>query len=241
MQSNRSRNDEMLWQEHVASTFDYFDGVCAAAADYSLQLVRRHISGKKVLEVGPADGHMTLGLINNYDLTLVEPSPTLCDKLRQRIPESKIVNALVEDFAPSERFDAILLCHVLDHVRNPGQVVNSAAGWLEPGGKIIAIAPNSNSLHRQAAVRMGLLSASNAFTERDRIQGKRRIFSRQEFQGLFSDASLAIEFLGGYWLKPLSNRQIEEQWTPEMIKAFLELGEVYPEIAAEMFLVAQHK
>ncbi len=236
-----SSSEEVRWQEQVARSFDYFEGVCATAAEYSLGIVRRHLVGKRILEVGPADGYMTRGLVNDFDLTLVEPSETLCQKLRLGFPRAQVINTLVEDFVSSERFDSILLCHLLDHVRDPEQVVRLAAGWLSPGGKILAIAPNSESLHRQAAVRMGLLPAVNAFSERDQAQGKRRIFSRDEFRRLFSSAGLEIEFFGGYWLKPVSNRQIDEQWTPDMIDAFFALGERYAEIAAEMYLVARSK
>lgn len=238
MGSHRSSREELEWQEHVAQTFDYFDGISKAEVEYSLGIVRRHLVGKNILEVGPADGHMTWGLIGDFDLTLVEPSETLCGKLRHRFPQARVVRALIEDFSPSERFDNILFCRMLDHVRDAQEIVGMAAGWLSPSGRIIAIVPNSDSLHRQAAVVMGLLPAANAFSERDRIQGKRRIFSRPEFAQLFLDAGLKIEFFGGYWLKPLSNRQIEEQWTPEMIAAFFALGERYPEVAAEMYLVA---
>lgn len=241
MQTFRSSNEEVQWQEQLARTFDYFDGICKSAAEYSLRIVKRHLVGKRLLEVGPADGHMTRGLVKDFDITLVEPSETLCHKLRQCFPRAIVVPSLVEDYSPSECFESILLCHVLDHVRDPEEVVRMAGKWLLPGGRIIAIAPNSESLHRQAAVRMGLLQAVNAFSEHDQTQGKRRIFNREEFRRLFSNAGLEIEFFGGYWLKPISNRQIEQQWTPEMIDAFFALGESYPEIAAEMFLVARVK
>lgn len=240
MELQRSSQEEVEWQEHVARTFDYFDGICEASTEYALSIIRPYLVGKRILEVGPADGHMTRGFENEFDLTLVDPSATLCQRLRQSFPSARVICTLVEDFEPSEHFDNILLCHMLDHVRDAQRVVRMAAGWLSPGGKIIAIAPNSDSLHRQAAVQMGLLPAANAFSERDQVQGKRRIFNREEFRSLFSSVGLNIEFFGGYWLKPLSNRQIEEQWTPQMIAAFFALGERYPEIAAEMCLVARH-
>jgi 2-polyprenyl-3-methyl-5-hydroxy-6-metoxy-1,4-benzoquinol methylase len=238
MQTERSSKEEMEWQEHVARTFDYFDGVCEASTEYAVGIIKCYLVGHKILEVGPADGRMTRGFGKEFNLTLVDPSETLCEKLRQSFPLARVVCTLVEDFSSSERFDNILLCHMLDHVRDPQAVVRRAAGWLSPGGKVIAISPNCESLHRQAAVQMGLLPSVNAFSERDQIQGKRRIFSREEFSRLFTNAGLKIEFFGGYWLKPLSNRQIEEQWTPEMIDAFFALGQRYPEIAAEMCLVA---
>lgn len=240
-QPQRSSSEEVQWQEHVAGFFDYFEGVCAAAAEYSLGIVKRHLVGRKILDVGPADGYMTRGLVKDFDLTLIEPSETNCRKLKQSFPQAQIVCSLVEDFVPSERFDNILLCHLLDHVREPAEVVRRVGGWLSPHGKIIAISPNSESLHRQAAVRMGLLPAANAFSERDQVQGKRKIFNREEFRQLFSAAGLEIELFGGYWLKPISDRQIDQQWTPEMIDAFFALGERYPEIAAEMYLIARQK
>ena len=40
-------------------------------------------------------------------------------------------------------------------------------------------------------------------------------------------------------MKPLSNAQIESQWTPQMLEAFFQLGERYPDIAAEIYVVAR--
>jgi 2-polyprenyl-3-methyl-5-hydroxy-6-metoxy-1,4-benzoquinol methylase len=236
MQMYRCSSEEMQWQEQVSRTFDYFDLLGAAATNYSLEIVKRHLAGERLLEVGPADGHMTRGL-SDLHLTLVEPSETLCQTLRKSFPRAKVVCSLIEDFVPSECFDSILLCHVLDNVRDPEDVVRLTAKWLSAKGRIIAIVSNSESLHRQAAVQMGLLPTVDSFSERDKGQGKRRIFNQEEFRQLFSSAELRIELFGGYWLKPLSNQQME-QWTPEMIDAFFALGERHPEIAAEMYIVA---
>jgi hypothetical protein len=40
-------------------------------------------------------------------------------------------------------------------------------------------------------------------------------------------------------IKPLSNRQIEEQWSDEQIKAFFDLGDDMPEYCSEIFLIAE--
>jgi hypothetical protein len=40
-------------------------------------------------------------------------------------------------------------------------------------------------------------------------------------------------------LKPVSNKQIETSWNPEMLNAFMKLGERYPDIAGEIYVIAR--
>jgi hypothetical protein len=69
--------------------------------------------------------------------------------------------------------------------------------------------------------------------------GHRRVFNPESFRRCFLAAGLAIEVFGGYWLKPVSNAQIEATWTSQMLEAFMQLGERYPDIAAEIYVVAR--
>ena len=64
------------------------------------------------------------------------------------------------------------------------------------------------------------------------------MFNPETFRNAFLQAGLEIKYFGGYWMKPVSNRQIEETWTPEMLEAFMQLGERYPDIAGEIYIVA---
>lgn len=68
--------------------------------------------------------------------------------------------------------------------------------------------------------------------------GHRRVLNPETFRNAFLRAGLKIEVFGGYWMKPVSNAQIEASWTPEMIDAFMALGERYPDIAGEIYVVA---
>lgn len=43
--------------------------------------------------------------------------------------------------------------------------------------------------------------------------------------------------MGGVFLKPLSNQQIEDHWSPQMIKGFYELGRDFPEFTADIYAV----
>src|SRR6185295_6964384 len=95
-------------------------------------------------------------------------------------------------------------------------------------------------LHRQAAVLMGLLPTEHSLNETDLHHGHRRVYDPGSFRADFIAAGYGIRHLGGYWIKPLSNAQIEATWTPEMLAAFMRLGERYPDIAGEIYVIAEH-
>jgi 2-polyprenyl-3-methyl-5-hydroxy-6-metoxy-1,4-benzoquinol methylase len=118
-------------------------------------------------------------------------------------------------------------------------ILKRAARWLSPDGRIFAAVPNSRSLHRQAAVIMDLLPFEEALNEADRHHGHRRVYNPETFRRDFSLANLTIEIFGGYWLKPVSNSQIERDWSREMLEGFMRLGERYPDIAGEIYIVAR--
>jgi hypothetical protein len=88
---------------------------------------------------------------------------------------------------------------------------------------------------------MGLIDFEEQLNEADRHHGHRRVFNPESFRKVFLDAGLEIEIFGGYWLKPVSNGQIERDWSDEMLMAFMKLGERYPDIAAEIYVVASRK
>ncbi|ABQ27353.1 class I SAM-dependent methyltransferase [Geotalea uraniireducens] len=218
----------------------YSSGVMSTAISYCFKIVSRFINGESILEMGPAEGVMT-GLLAtlNKKMAIVEGSSLFCDDLRKRFPQAEIVNALFEEFNPSVKFDTIILGHVLEHVNDPVDILSRAKMWLKPDvGRIFAAVPNAHSLHRQAAVVMGILTAEDSLNEMDVHHGHRRVFNPESFRDAFYVAGLNIEVFGGYWLKPVSNKQIEDNWTPQMLDAFMQLGERYPDIAGEIYIVA---
>jgi 2-polyprenyl-3-methyl-5-hydroxy-6-metoxy-1,4-benzoquinol methylase len=147
---------------------------------------------------------------------------------------------LFENFSPNVKYDNIILGHVLEHVDDPVKIISLASNWLSDRGRILASVPNSQSLHRQAAVIMGLLSFEEELNESDLHHGHRRVFNPKTFSEVFHKAGLKIDANGGYWLKPISNSQIEANWSQQMLNAFLQLGESYPDIAGEIYIVASN-
>ncbi len=207
--------------------------------EYCFTVFKRFLRHGSILELGPAEGVMTKYLSDyTRDLVLVEGSDVFCRALKEQYPAASVVNELFEDFKPESSFDNIVLGHVLEHVEDPVQILSLCKGWLRPDGIILAAVPNSLSLHRQAAVIMGLLDSEDSMSELDIHHGHRRIYNPILLRKHFVQAGLKIQHFGGYWLKPVSNAQIHEQWTENMLAAFMKLGERYPDIAAENYVIA---
>jgi 2-polyprenyl-3-methyl-5-hydroxy-6-metoxy-1,4-benzoquinol methylase len=182
---------------------------------------------------------MTEYLAHRFDdLTLVDGAASFCRDLASRYPKAAIVHSIFEEYKPVRRFDNIVLGHVLEHVADPVGILAMCRSWLTPTGRVLAAVPNARSLHRQAAVLMGLLATEESMNDMDRHHGHRRVFNPETFRQAFTQAGLNIEIFGGYWLKPVSNKQIEDNWTPEMLDAFMQLGERYPDVAGEIYVIA---
>jgi 2-polyprenyl-3-methyl-5-hydroxy-6-metoxy-1,4-benzoquinol methylase len=231
--------DEMARLTDLAADNSYGRGVNARTVDYSYQIFRRHFVPGSCLELGPAEGLMTRRLYEDFaDLTTVDASPQFCVSLRDRFPAAIVVESLFETFRPRQTFDNIVLGHVLEHVIDPAAILASVREWISPSGRLFAAVPNSQSIHRQLAVVMGLLESESALNETDARMGHRRVYSPDRLRADIQAARFHVETQGGYWLKPVSNTQIERDWTAEMIDAAMQVGERYPEIAAEIFVVA---
>lgn len=169
----------------------------------------------------------------------VEGSSIFAQALQEKYPQMDVHACLVEEYQPEIKYENIILGHVLEHVKDPAEVLLLCREWLMDGGRIFAAVPNARSIHRQAAVKMGILKSVYDFSEKDRRHGHKRVFDRDMFEELFEKAGLVAVKSGGYWLKPLSDRQIEECWSQDMIQAFLLLGEEYPDIAGESYIIAK--
>jgi 2-polyprenyl-3-methyl-5-hydroxy-6-metoxy-1,4-benzoquinol methylase len=231
--------DEARHLERIAADSWYTIGANPVMIRHSYRIFVRHFRDGSALELGPAEGVMTEHLAKRFaDLTLVDGAETFCRDLSARYPKTQVVHSLFESYNPNRKFDNIILGHVLEHVTDPEEILARAKSWLTPSGRILAAVPNARSLHRQAAVLMGLLASEDSMNEMDRHHGHRRIYNPESFRSSFVQAGLNIEVFGGFWLKPVSNKQIDENWTPEMLEAFMKLGERYPDIAGEIYIVA---
>ncbi|MGY1703695.1 class I SAM-dependent methyltransferase [Geodermatophilus sp. SYSU D00697] len=235
-----THQSELERLESIAEDSWYAAGPMPTSLRYLAGVFGRHWRGERCLELGPAEGLMTERLAEAFPaLTLVDGSSAFCRDLSGRFPAATVVHALFEEYVPEEQFDTVVLGHVLEHVVDPVGLLERVRQWIAPGGVALAAVPNSHSLHRQAAVLMGLLPTEDALNETDLHHGHRRVYDLPGLQADFAAAGWTVTTTGGYWLKPLSNAQTAEQWTQEVLDAYMQLGERYPDSAAEIYVVAE--
>ena len=225
--------------ESIAGKSRYGEGMSFASIGHAFEIFTRFIEPGPILELGPAEGFMTDRLVTlDQPITAVEAGKIFCDAILSRHPQVEVIHCLFEEFEPDRKFQTVILGHVLEHVEDPVELLRRVSQWIEPGGRILAAVPNSRSIHRQAAVIMGILEFEEELNDLDRHHGHRRVYNPETFRNDFIRAGLTIEVFGGYWLKPLSNQQLESLFTPLMADAFMRLGERYPDISGEIYVVA---
>ena len=204
---------------------------------FRYETLKPYFLGPIGLEQGPAEGEMTQFLVHDFEfLTIVEGASELLNNIPERKNLTKI-HSLFEDFNPSVRYNTIILEHILEHVDSPVELLACAKKWLAPDGKLLLGVPNGDSMHRLVAVKMGLLGHSCELNERDIALGHRRVYTPGTLQSDIDAAGLHLEKIGGVFLKPLSNKQIQDNWDESMITGFYELGKDFPQNAAEIYAV----
>jgi 2-polyprenyl-3-methyl-5-hydroxy-6-metoxy-1,4-benzoquinol methylase len=173
------------------------------------------LPGSRVLELGYGDGIVTAGLSSlDIDLTVIDGASKLVDLARSRHPQVTCVHSYFEAYSPNERFDLVVASHVLEHVDDPRAILASIHGWLKPLGQVIAVVPNSHSLHRQLAVLMGLQPSLDTLSPRDHMVGHQRVYSPAELRSDFESTGYFIREERGFFLKVVPNSMMLEYSRP---------------------------
>lgn len=235
MKKCESDRVELLSEWYVKEQLDFDKRLIR----YRYATIKPKLVGARGLELGPAEGEMTQFLIEDFEeLTIVEGSAELLSKIPERERLVK-VRSLFEDFDPKHKYDSIILEHVLEHVEDPVALLARVKDWLAPAGRLFLGVPNGNSIHRLVAVKMGLLESSCSLNSRDHALGHRRVYTPETFRMDITMSGLQVIEMGGVYFKPVSNGQIQESWTDDMIEGFYELGKDFPEYAAEIYAVCR--
>jgi SAM-dependent methyltransferase len=144
--------------------------------------------GLRVLDVGCGFATTTerIQKLGN-DVTGVELSPEAVRVAQSRI--ARVVQADVTEFDTSDRFDAVILADVLEHLPYPGSVLPRYVNMLTNGGSLIVSLPNVGLW----SVRFAHLFGSWEYEDTGVLDRTHlRFFTRRSARRLLENAGLTI-------------------------------------------------
>jgi len=200
-----------------------------------------------VLELGSFKGEFTsrLQALSNR-ITCVEASEVAIGEARAKLGVAvKLINSTFEAVALDEKFDNIVMTHVLEHLDDPVRVLKRVNDeWLKDDGYFFLVCPNANAPSRQIAVKMGLISHNAAVTSAEHEHGHRCTYSLDTLERDATAAGLEIVHRSGIFFKALANFQWDRLLQTDIIsKAYLDgcyqLGQQYPDLCSSIFLLCR--
>jgi len=216
-----------------------YDRASDLKGDDSLSEIARLIApGATVLDLGAATGSLGKHLSESKQCTVdgVEKDPRAAALARphyRKLLELDLESAALADHFPAGAYDAIVCADVLEHLREPGAVLDQLAALLVPGGRALLSIPNVG----YAGVVAGLLSGEFKYRSTGLLDETHLRF--------FTRASL-LELLGQHGLRAASIRPLHlpvhfsefrdtpiETLTPAVLRALLS----HPDALAYQFIV----
>ena len=213
---------------------------------YMLRSFAPRLRGGGALQIGCYHGDLTVLLEQHYaSLTIVDAAKRFLDRTRLRLTRTATFHcSLFETLDLAERFDAVFLVHVLEHVIDPVAVLDKIRGVLADDGLAFIVVPNGNAASRQLAVKMGLLEHNAALSRADVKHGHRRVYQLDTLEADARRAGLDLVSSGGIFFKPLANYQFDRLAGGEVIsEAYMEacyqLGFKYPDLTASIYAICR--
>ena len=189
---------------------------------------------KSLLEFGIGHGHTT-ALFNRHFKrhVVVEGSAVVIGQFRATHPqvEVEIIEGFFETFSVPETFDAVIMGFVLEHVDDPGLILDRARRLIKKGGRLFIAVPNAKSLNRRLGLALGKIRDIYDLNENDLALGHKRQFCRDTIKALLVEKGYTVTWEEGIYLKPLPLGYMQKM--PEFrenLVAMCEVGVDFPDL-----------
>lgn len=222
--------------------FSAYSGMNGKVLVARYQRLSKYFYGESCLEMGCADG-AGIPLLQPYFSTIVGVDGALLSIQKAREvysePEISFICSYFEELDIDQRFDTVIMGHILEHVDDPKPVIDAAIRHLRPGGVLIADVPNAHSIHRELGVRMQLISHVQQLNSADLSIGHQRVYTRTEFKAEFDRPEVTVIAEGGYLYKPFSFAQLGMILDDSQLQTLIDYGAENPDQAAEIYVISR--
>ena len=199
------------------------------------------------LELGSYKGNFTKRFLPYFsDITCVEASDEAVGIAKNEFGDKvKFYNSMFETVQLQEKYDNIVLTHVLEHIDDPVKVLKRINDeWLSDTGRFFLVCPNANAPSRQIAVKMGLITHNTAVTPAEKEHGHKITYTLDTLEKDAKAAGLNVVYRSGIFFKALANFQWDrllntDLISPEYLEGCYQLGQIYPDLCSSIFLMCE--
>lgn len=200
-----------------------------------------------LLELGSFKGDFTRRFLPYFnDISCVEASDSAIDEARTKLGgKVNLIHSTFEKVQLPNRYDNIILTHVLEHLDDPVRVLRRVNDeWLSDTGRFFLVCPNANAPSRQIAVKMGLITHNAAVTSAEAAHGHRCTYTLDTLEKDAVAAGLNVIHRSGIFFKALANFQWDRLLQTDIIsRDYLDgcykLGQQYPDLCSSIFLMCE--
>ena len=210
---------------------------------YPERIIRRFGSVGSILELGIGHG-FTPGLLNAAceRHVIIEGSQFVIDQFKTKSPDFKgeVVFSYFEEFETDERFDVIVMGFILEHVDDPGMLLERFKTFLKPGGRIFVAVPNAKSMNRRLGVELGKIDDIYSLNANDHAFGHKRQYCRDTLKHEMQSHGYAVSLEEGIYLKPLPLGVLKTLPDfKENLDAMLRVGIDFPDLCVALLMEGQ--
>jgi 2-polyprenyl-3-methyl-5-hydroxy-6-metoxy-1,4-benzoquinol methylase len=217
-----------------------------------LEKLGSHITLKnsRIIELGSAMGHMT-EILSKIAKTIVavDGSRDFIEIAQKRVENSnnvKFYESYFENFRLDEKFDCLIMHHILEHIENPIPLLSNIKKFLKKESVVAISVPNAHALSRQLAVEMGLLPSIYALSDNDKHHGHYRVYDWSTLEEQIKNNGFNIIGKHGLSFKLFCDKQNIDMLNAriigeEQIKGLWKIGDEYPNLAGAIMIVAKIK
>jgi 2-polyprenyl-3-methyl-5-hydroxy-6-metoxy-1,4-benzoquinol methylase len=212
---------------------------------YMMRTFEPYLRPGTALELGSYHGQFSERLLAHFErIVCVEASAKAIAVAKKRVgPRAQFVHATFERAELAGKYSAVFMTHVLEHLDDPVAVLRRVrTEWLADDGCLFLVCPNAHAASRQIAAKMGVVSHHAAITESERRHGHRITYSFDTLERDVRAAGLRVVVRSGIFFKALANFQWDAMMkhkivSPEYLEGCYELGMLYPDLCASLFLL----
>jgi SAM-dependent methyltransferase len=207
---------------------------------YPKRIVERFVHCESLLELGLGHG-FTASIFNAAcdRHVIVEGSEVVIDLFYKNHPgfSAELVHDYFEAFDSKQLFDVVIMGFILEHVDDPGLLLERYKGFLKPGGRIFVAVPNAKSLNRRLGLELGIIDDIYSLNENDLALGHKRQFCRDTLKQLTAEHGYKVVYEEGIYLKPLPLGVL--QTLPDFqanLQAMLKVGVDFPDLCVGLLM-----